>query len=91
MRHTEPETSLEGTSRALSFKWNVTGNRNEPLGSDFVGKFGTGILLKSEQPLENCTARAPKLHGLVNTVKLRGIINNGGIGTAEARISVVSW
>ena len=31
-----------------------------------------------------------KLHGLVNTVESRGIIDNGSIGTAEAGISVGS-
>ena len=44
------------------FSETFTGNRNESNGSDFQGKTGTGTLYRSEDCLENCTARAPILH-----------------------------
>ena len=77
---------MKCVTRTAAFKCDVTGNRNEALGvsetsleTGFLGKIGTETSLEMEQTLENCTARAPKLHRAVNTAESHGIIDNGKI------------
>ena len=59
-RGTEVHPRLGYSGRLLSR--NVTWNRKEAWRSDLESVAGTGTLYRSVQHLENCTARAPKLH-----------------------------